>query len=76
MRGTLYLVNRAHPLAGEPEADALVPVDGGHPRIMLHQRARVMLEQLLTAVGGRGPGPGPCWTSCWPPWTAGGPSCR
>ena len=53
MRGTLYLVNRAHPLAGEPEAEALVPVDGGHPRIMLHARARVMLEQLLTAVGGR-----------------------
>ena len=54
MRGTLYLVNRAHPLAGEPEAEALVPVDGGHSRIMLHQRARVMLEQLLTAVDGRG----------------------
>ena len=53
MRGTLYLVNRAHPLAEEPEAEALVPVDGGHSRIMLHQRARVMLEQLLTAVGGR-----------------------
>ena len=53
MRGTLYLVNRAHPLAGEPEAEALVPVDGGHSRIMLHQRARVMLEQLLTAVGSR-----------------------
>ena len=48
MRGTLYLVNRAHPLAEEPEAEALVPVDGGHSRIMLHQRARVMLEQLLT----------------------------
>ena len=54
MRGTLYLVNRAHPLAEEPEAEALVPVDGGHPRIMLHARAKVMLDQLLTAVGGRG----------------------
>ena len=53
MRGTLYLVNRAHPLAEESEAEALVPVDDSHSRIMLHQRARVMLEQLLTAVGGR-----------------------
>ena len=54
MRGTLYLVNRAHPLAGEPEAEALVPVDDSHPRIRLHARAKTMLEQLLTAVGGRG----------------------
>ena len=53
MRGTLYLVNRAHPLAGEPEAEALVPVDDNLPQIRLHQRARVMLDQLLTAVGGR-----------------------
>ena len=54
MRGTLYLVNRAHPLAEEPEAEALVPVDGGHPRIRLHARAKVMLDQLLAAVDGRG----------------------
>ena len=54
MRGTLYLVNRARPLAEEPEAEALVSVDGDHLRIRLHARAKVMLDQLLTAVGGRG----------------------
>lgn len=54
MRGTLYLVNRAHPLAEEPEAEALVSVDGDHLRIRLHARAKVMLDQLLAAVGGRG----------------------
>ena len=53
MRGTLYLVNRAHPLDGEPAAEALVPVCDSLPQIRLHARARAMLDQLLTAVGGR-----------------------
>ena len=53
MRGTLYLVNRAHPLDGEPEAETLVPVYDSLPQIRLHARARAMLDQLLAAVGGR-----------------------
>ena len=54
MRGTLYLVNRARPLDGEPEAETLVPVYDSLPQIRLHARARAMLDQLLTVVGGRG----------------------
>ena len=54
MRGSLYLVNRAHPLAEDmPPAD-LVPADGGRPDILLRREARDSLDRLLDAVDGRG----------------------
>ena len=52
MRGTLYLVNRDHPLSVEPEQELLAPLDGGSPPVLLHRRAGAMLEQLLSHVGG------------------------
>lgn len=51
---TLLLVNEAHPLAEEPPAEELLPVDSRFPEVKLHVRAKVMLDQLLTAAGGRG----------------------
>ena len=49
---TLLLVNEAHPLAEEPPAEELLPVDSRFPEVKLHVRAKVMLDQLLTAAGG------------------------
>lgn len=51
---TLLLVNEAHPLAEEPPAEELLPVDSRFPEVKLHVRAKVMLDQMLTAAGGRG----------------------
>ena len=52
MKGTLYLVNRAHPLPEEPAAEDLASVRSGQTEVRLHQRAKVMLDQLLAAVDG------------------------
>ena len=54
MKGTLYLVNRAHPLPEEPAAEDLASVRSGQTEVRLHQRAKVMLDQLLAAVDGAG----------------------
>ena len=54
MKGTLYLVNRAHPLPEEPAAEDLASVRSGQTEVRLHQRAKVMLDQLLAAVGSVG----------------------
>ena len=54
MRGSLYLVNRAHPLAEDLAPADLVPADGGRPDILLRREARDMLDRLLDAVDGRG----------------------
>lgn len=54
MKGTLYLVNRAHPLPEEPSAEVLASVRSGQTEVRLHQRAKVMLDQLLAAVGSVG----------------------
>ena len=54
MKGTLYLVNRAHPLPEEPSAEVLASVRSGQTEVRLHQRAKVMLDQLLAAVGSMG----------------------
>ncbi len=54
MNGTLYLVNRHHPLPEEPSGEILSPVRLGRPEVWLHQRAKVMLDQLLAAVGSVG----------------------
>lgn len=54
MRGSLYLVNRAHPLGEDLAPEDLVPVDGGRPEILLRREARDMLDRLLDAVDGRG----------------------
>lgn len=50
--GTLILVNRKYPLLQEPNAEELRPVDCCHPEILLQTRAKIMLDQLLQAVGG------------------------
>ena len=50
MKGTLYLVNRAHPLPEEPAAEDLASVRSGQTEVRLHQRAKVMLDQLLAAA--------------------------
>ena len=44
MKGTLYLVNRAHPLPEEPSAEVLASVRSGQTEVRLHQRAKVMLD--------------------------------
>ena len=54
MKGTLYLVNRAHPLPEEPSAEVLASVRSGQTEVRLHQRAKVRLDQLLGAVGSVG----------------------
>lgn len=54
MRGSLYLVNRAHPLGEDLAPADLVPADGGRPDILLRREARDMLDRLLDAVDGRG----------------------
>ena len=54
MKGTLYLVNRAHPLPEEPAEEDLASVRSGQTEVRLHQRAKVMLDQLLAAVDGAG----------------------
>ena len=50
MKGTLYLVNRAHPLPEEPAAEDLASVRSGQTEVRLHQRAKVMLDQLLLSL--------------------------
>lgn len=52
--GALILVNADHPLAADPPREALAPVDARHPDILLHVRARAMLELLLREVDGAG----------------------
>ena len=47
--GTLLLVNREHPLLRAPESEELTAVDRRHPDILLHRRAKVMLDELLQA---------------------------
>ena len=52
--GTLLLVNREHPLLRAPESEELTAVDRRHPDILLHRRAKVMLDELLQAAGAKG----------------------
>ncbi len=52
--GALILVNAEHPLAADPPREELTPVDARHPEILLHVRARAMLELLLREVDGAG----------------------
>ena len=51
---TLALVSRDHPLTASPDPEDLVPVHPRFPHILLHIRAQIMLERLLSAVGGAG----------------------
>ena len=53
MRGTLYLVNRAHPLAGEPEAETGTVTLSGESTAVYVQGERRQLPVY---------GPGGC---CW-----------
>ena len=55
MKGTACIWSTApHPPAGGARAEDLASVRSGQTEVRLHQRAKVMLDQLLAAVDGAG----------------------
>lgn len=52
--GALLLINAAHPLTYEPEADQLTPLPAFGPQVRLEATAAKMFSQLLFSCNGQG----------------------